>query len=515
MNMARQIWSKRAWSLLAVPLVIVVLAVASVPALTQQTSADSQAVPRLSDKKAPPSAPVIITDAQGLSDAFRSTAKQVQPAVVMIHKTAAVPVKSDGRGPVPENPLKDSPFGKHFGDIPELKRFFEQLPRMPSPHQQGMGTGVIVDESGIILTNNHVVQGGGDIVVRLHDGREFKATEVKTDPQTDLAVIRIEGAEDLQAARLGDSDRMEIGDWVLALGHPFGLEGTVTAGIISAKGRGIGITAREDFLQTDAAINPGNSGGPLVNLQGEVVGINTAISSRTGGNNGVGFAIPINLAKWVADQLIADGNVRRAQLGVVIQPVTQELARQFDVKVREGVLVAEVTADSPAEKAGLKPGDVIVEFAGKAVSNPRELQLLVERSQPGEQTTLTVIRDGEREMVNVVCREAVSEDEPAAGSVKSRDNKLGLELSDLTPDVAQRLGVEGVEGVVITSVEPGSAAAQAGLSSGDVVVEVERQAVKSVGDFKKILEERDSDDGILLLVRSERGSRFVVVPNPS
>ena len=232
---------------------------------------------------------------------------------------------------------------------------------------------MIVDPSGIILTNNHVVAGGGQVMVRLHDGREFKAVDIKTDPKSDLAILRIEGAGTLPAARLGDSNKVEVGDWVLALGEPFGLEGTVTAGIVSAKGRGLGITDREDFLQTDAAINPGNSGGPLVNLDGEVIGINTAISTNNGGYQGVGFAIPIDLAKWVGGQLEQSGRVHRAYLGVMIQPVTQPLAEQFKVKVNTGVLIAEVQPDSPAAKAGLKAGDVVLQFAGRPVSNPRRV----------------------------------------------------------------------------------------------------------------------------------------------
>ena len=244
----------------------------------------------------------------------------------------------------------------------------------PGGESGSVGSGVIIDPSGIILTNNHVVDGGGKIIVRLHDGREFDAIDVKTDPKTDLAIVRIKGAGTLPAAKLGNSDDMQVGDWVLALGDPFGLEGTVTAGIVSAKGRGLGITARENFIQTDAAINPGNSGGPLVNLDGEVVGINTAIASQTGGYQGVGFAVPSNLAKWVSEQLIANGTVRRAYLGVGIQPVTQELAKQFGVQGQQGVRGRRRAADTPAAAAGVKPGDVIVEFAGKPVANPQELQ---------------------------------------------------------------------------------------------------------------------------------------------
>ena len=280
--------------------------------------------------------------AQALSQSFREAIKAVQPAVVMIRSESPLPVNMEGNAPG-----GDEPFGGQFPGMPDLRKFFKEFPEVPRHGQGGMGSGLVIDASGVILTNRHVVADGRDITVRLHDGREFKATKVVADPQADLAVLRIEGAGRLTAAKLGDSDKAEVGDWVLAMGNPFGLEGTVTAGIISAKGRGVGINERENFIQTDAAINPGNSGGPLVNLDGEVIGINTAISSRSGGNEGVGFAIPINLAKWVADQLSHGGTVHRARLGVIVQPLTNDLAKQFGLKPGEGVLVADVGRGQP------------------------------------------------------------------------------------------------------------------------------------------------------------------------
>ena len=259
-----------------------------------------------------------------------------------------------------------------------------------------MGSGVVIDADGLILTNNHVVAGGGEVTVRFHDGREYKAAQVWTDPKTDIAVVKLDGVSDLVTAKMADSDSVAIGDWVLALGQPFGLESSVTAGIISAKHRGIGITARENFLQTDAAINPGNSGGPLVNLDGEVIGINTAISSRSGGNDGIGFAVPINLAKWVAQQLAEGGTVQRAYLGVGIQPVTQKLADQYHVKPGLGVVVTETFPNTPASKAGLESGDVIVEYAGIRVDSPSELQVVVERSEIGRPHVLSIVRGGKQ-----------------------------------------------------------------------------------------------------------------------
>src|SRR5271157_4905367 len=366
--------------------------------------------------------------ARALSQSFREAVKAVQPAVVMIKSEAAMPVKLDGQAPGDDDSFGQ--FGEPLGNMPELRKFFKNMPRAPHHGEGGVGSGLIIDRSGVILTNAHVVRDGREITVRLHDGREYKATKVHADPKADLAVLRIEGADNLTAAKLGNSDRVEVGDWVLALGNPFGLEGTVTAGIISAKGRGIGMAEREDYIQTDAAINPGNSGGPLVNLDGEVIGINTAISSNSGGNEGVGFAIPINLAKWVAKQLTDGETVHRARLGVLIQPLTHELAQQFGMKTYEGVLVAGVSPDSPAAKVGFKAGDVIVEFAGKAVASPQDLQGLVEQSPIGKQQTVVVVRDGKRmELV-------VSPTETTGDAIASRENashgsaleKLGMEV---------------------------------------------------------------------------------------
>ena len=387
---------------------------------------------------------------------------------------------------------------------------------VPSP-QGGIGSGVVIDSSGVILTNNHVVAGGGEVTVRTHDGREYVATDVWTDPKTDLAVVKVD-AKGLSAAKLGDSDQVSIGDWVMALGQPFGLESTVTAGIISAKHRGIGITARENFLQTDAAINPGNSGGPLVNLRGEVVGINTAIHSRSGGNDGIGFAVPSNLARWVADQLIDHGSVKRAYLGVGIQPVTPALAKELNVKPRGGVIVTDVYPDTPAAKAGLESGDVIVRFGDKMVSTPQALQLAVERSPFGEELVIEIVRGGKSLQLGF---EAAMQPTDFGVSVNEADNQsgkrmddLGLEIAPLDDAVAKQLGMAGTEGVIITSVRENSPAAEAGLAPGIVIREVNRQKVASVADFERLMAEHRKDEsaeGILLLVRSEKGSRFIVL----
>jgi serine protease Do len=468
-----------------------------------------------------------INYAHSLSKTFHDAASKVLPSVVMITNTPAVAQTSGNRKLLPGDNSEEMPFGfkgTPFGDLfngPDMRHFFREFhwpQQMPWRGMTGAGSGVIVDSSGIILTNNHVVDGSGHVMVRLHDGREFKAVHMKTDPKSDLAILRIEGAGTLPAARLGDSSKVEVGDWVLALGEPFGLEGTVTAGIVSAKGRGLGITGREDFIQTDAAINPGNSGGPLVNLNGEVIGINTAISSTSGGYQGVGFAIPIDLAKWVGGQLEQYGKVRRAYLGVLIQPITQPLAEQFKVKVNTGVLISEVKPDSPAAKAGLRTGDVVLQFAGQPVSSPRELQGYVEQSKIGSTEPLTILREGKKMTVNVTCREMPREfaqagntSENPGNNETSRFDQLGLQVENLTPDVAEHLGVKVEHGVAITDVRSGSPAELAGLTTGMVITEADRHPIKTTDDLRKVLENRPLDKGVLLLVQSAEGSRFVVI----
>ena len=460
--------------------------------------------------------------AKTLSQAFHNAAEQVLPAVVTITTTPAAPSETSKDQPSMDNddnnPFEGTPFGDMFGDNPDLRQFFH---KMPTPRHRAveMGSGVVIDPSGIILTNNHVVEMGGTVTVRLPDGSEYTAKDIKTDPKTDLAVLRIEGASSLKAAKLGDSDALDVGDWVLALGQPFGLEGTVTAGIISAKGRGLGLTARDNFLQTDAAINPGNSGGPLVNLDGEVIGINTAISTQSGGYQGVGFAIPVNLAKWVSKQLIEGGKVRRAYLGVSIQPITQQMADQFGVKVHEGALVTDVPHETPAEKAGIKPGDIIVEFAGKKIPGPQELQGAVEESKLGAAQSIVVIRDGKKSSLSISPGE-----QPADYGLRGRSrgpigkapetsqfDKLGIQAENLTPEVAKKLGVRATYGVAITQVRQNSLADRAGLSSGSVIVQANRKPVKTVDDLRAALDQQSLDKGLLLLVQSVEGSRFVVI----
>jgi serine protease Do len=459
--------------------------------------------------------------AQDLSAAFHRTAEEVLPSVVQIQVTARHAALSGQRqGNEQMNPFGNSPFGNLFRNHPELRQFFKQFPQLPSTpeYTHASGSGVIIDPSGIILTNNHVVDGATDVEVRLHDGRQFKATGIERDPQSDLAILHIHASGPLPAAQLGNSDNAHVGDWVLALGEPFGLEGTVTAGIISATGRNVGIASDGTFIQTDAAINPGNSGGPLVDLDGRVIGINTAISTQTGGYEGIGFAIPVNEAKWVAQQLIKTGHVARAYLGVGIQPLTPALAKSFGVQAEQGVVVTQVQPDSPAAKAGLKTGDVITGFAGKKVTSPEQLRGMVEASKINSSQPLQIVRNGKQETVNATMLKqppnyglASIEEEPTPETQPSFSlDKLGMQVAPVTAEAARQLGLKSREGALIKEVQPGGAADQAGLEAGMVIVQANHKPVKGPEDLQA-LSGKTLEKGLLLLVRSQQGSRFVVL----
>ena len=458
-----------------------------------------------------------VAAAQSLSNAFRIAARETLPAVVAIEIRSKAPTN-----PMQSmNPGLQSPFsGTPFEDM-----FRNGIPGSPGPKwnppqsspgmgQQAIGSGVIIDSKGLVLTNHHVVEGGDEVLVRLGDGREFKALRVLTDPKTDVAVIELSGAVDLPTATFADSDSVSIGDWVLALGQPFGLESTVTAGIISAKHRGIGINDRENYLQTDAAINPGNSGGPLVDLYGNIVGINTAISSRGGGNDGIGFAIPANDARWIAEQLLNHGSVKRSYLGVGIQSIDSDLAKQFGVSPRSGVLVTRVTAGSPAEEAGLKTGDVITRYAGAEVRSPRELQLLVERSEAGQPHEIELIRSGESQIL--IFQPKMQTDAVGLDSSSELGNrgggllgKTGLEVQNLDDSLAGQLGLDSTDGVVITQVLPGSVAADVGLKAGMVIREVNQIPIHNRAELTSAMKEGTKQ--LLLLLEHQGNRRFVVL----
>ncbi|NIT36539.1 MAG: Do family serine endopeptidase [candidate division Zixibacteria bacterium] len=435
-----------------------------------------------------------------IGQGFSGVVKQVSPSVVNVQVSQAVKM--------PHPPFGESPFD-FFGEGP-LGRFFE-WPEGEDYLRQGAGSGVIVSKDGYILTNNHVIEGADEITVTTNKGEEHEADVVGTDPRTDLAVIKVKG-KDLPAAKLGDSERIEVGEWVLAVGNPFQLENTVTAGIISARGRSnVGLADYEDFIQTDAAINPGNSGGPLVNLDGEVIGINTAIATRTGGFMGVGFAIPINMAKQIMEQLIKTGKVTRGWLGIYIQPITPELMNQFKLKSTEGALVADVNEDGPAEKAGMRRGDVIVAYRGEKIKDPNNLRNLVAATDVGTLADVKLVRDGKERTLRVKIGE-LPEEVAAIGRPSGRDleKDLGFNVGNLTPSLRRKLGLpEDQEGVVVGSIRQASDAYQNGLRKGDVIVEVNREAVSDVGDFNRAVSDISVGDQVLLVVITEGHTRYV------
>lgn len=426
---------------------------------------------------------------------FSALAKQVQPGVVNIRTVKTI----KGGGPV---------FRHFFGPFDPrspLPPFGEGTPGNEQ-RQRSLGSGFIMDAEGFIITNNHVVEDADQIKVRLADEREFDARIIGKDPKTDLALIKIDG-KDLFPLRLGDSGRLEVGSWVLAVGSPFGLEQTVTAGIVSAKGRFIGAGPYDDFIQTDASINPGNSGGPLLNMNGEVVGINTAIVAQ---GQGIGFAIPVNLARDIVAQLKDHGSVIRGWMGVGIQDLTPELAEYYGIKNQKGVLVTQVFPDNPADKAGIKPKDVVVAVDDKPVSTGRELSAAVAGLAVGKEVPVKLIREGKELVVKVRVAER-KDAEPTASEPGPDPADLGIRATDLTPETARRFGIdEGEKGALVTAIQPGSKAEQSGLRQGDIVKEVNRNPVQTTAELRAQLGKVKPGDTVQLLVK--RGSSgFIVV----
>lgn len=430
---------------------------------------------------------------QEFSDALVDVSARVKPGVVTVFSEKVVNAT---------NPFEGMPFQDPF-----FRRFFQ----MPEPRgerrEQGLGSGVIVSKEGYVLTNNHVIDGAEKIRVELSDDRSFDAKVVGKDPKSDVAVLKIEG-KNLPVVPFGNSDDLRVGEWVLALGNPFGLQHTVTAGIVSAVGRGnVGIVDYEDFIQTDAAINPGNSGGALVNLRGELVGINTAIATRSGGYQGVGFAIPINMARNILDQLVETGRVSRGFLGVIIQDIDENLADAMGLDGTRGVLIGEVQEDSPAEKAGIERGDVVLSVDGRDVGSTDELRNRIAQTLPGTDVRLKVLRNGKERTIRVKLGE-LDQDSPVTAA-ESVSDVLGMDVQAMTPDLAARLGVNDADGVVVTDVKPGGPAQRGGIRRGDLVIEVNRKPVRSVKDYGAALKGVGKGDSVLLLVR--RGGRTFFV----
>ncbi|NOZ25336.1 MAG: DegQ family serine endoprotease [Nitrospirae bacterium] len=398
--------------------------------------------------------------------------------------------------------------------IKEKVRPFPFLPDMPyrdeekKLRRQSLGSGFIIDENGYILTNNHVIDKAEDIRVRLWDETEYKATVVGRDQKTDIALIKVEADRPLPVAPLGDSDALEVGDWIIAIGNPFGLGHTVTAGIVSAKGRVLGSGPYDDFIQTDAAINPGNSGGPLFNLNGEVVGISTAIFSTSGGNIGIGFAIPINLAKDILTSLKEKGFVERGWLGVTIQKVTPEIAESFGLKDRRGALVTDVTRDSPADRAGIQRGDIIVGYNGKTIEDMHELPRLVASTPVGKSVTLRIFREGRELELSVVIEKLGKGIETPELVI---EKILGLRTKTMHPAIAEQLGIRDGGAVLVLGIADNSPAERQNIRKGDVILEVNRKRVTSTEEMASVIKDLDSGDNVLLLMKRDRGYIYVSI----
>lgn len=451
--------------------------------------------------------------AAGAPESFADLAKKVSPAVVNISTEKTV---KGGRGRMrdffgpfgerqpfppfgPEDPFKDF-FEKFFGDMPK------------SFKHRSLGSGFIIDPKGLCITNNHVVEGADKIKVKLVGGKEYQATIKGRDPKTDLALIQITNPPNgLPFLTLGDSDAIQVGDWVLAAGNPFGLSHTVTQGIISAKGRVIGAGPYDNFLQTDASINPGNSGGPLTNLKGEVVGINTAIVAT---GQGIGFAIPSNMAKSVIPQLQEKGKVTRGMLGVQVQNVTPELAKSFNLPEPMGALVAEVNPGTPAEKAGIQRGDIIIEFNGHKIHEMNELPRLVAETAPGSAATVKVLREGKEKTFKLTVTELTDEKLAQAPGEEAEESPLGLVVKDLTPELAKRYRLKETQGTLIVGVEQGSAAADAGLRPGDLIMEINGKPVANLKAYQKIIGELKKGTFARFLIKRAGRTLYYTVEIP-
>jgi serine protease Do len=479
---------------------------------------------------ATPAVPVFLiapAHARPAPDSFADLAARLLPGVVNISSSQTVQARSDrpgGQGPeIPSFP-PGSPFEQFFKDFMERNRRGGNQPQAPARRMQSLGSGFIIDPAGIVITNNHVIDGADEITVRLQDGTELKATLVGKDDRADIAVLKVNSDKPLPFVPFGDSDHSRVGDWVLAIGNPFGLGGSVTAGIVSARGRDIGQGPYDDFLQTDAAINRGNSGGPLFNMDGEVIGINTAIYSPSGGSIGIGFSIPSNLAKNVVEQLRDFGRARRGWLGVRIQQVSPEIAESFGLKDASGALVAGVEENGPAAKAQLRNGDIILKFNGQDVKEMKNLPRIVAETSIGKAVPVVIWRDGKEQTITATVGE-LPDDPKKAAAVTTPDKPapaktvelagLGLKLGAITSETRDKFQIgKDQKGVVITEVTPGTPAADKGLKAGDVIVEVQQEEVSSPSDVQDRVERvrKTARQTVLMLIQTSDGLRYVPLP---
>ena len=429
---------------------------------------------------------------------FTDVAMAVSPAVVNIRTEKVV----KGGGPVFRH--FQSPFGKDdpFRDF--FERFFGDIPQREF-RQRSLGSGFFIDKEGYIVTNNHLIENADKIKVKLKNGKEHDAEIVGRDVKTDIALIKIKSWRDFRAVKWGDSDALKVGGWVVAIGSPFGLEHTVTAGIVSAKGRVIGSGPYDDFIQTDASINPGNSGGPLINMKGEVIGINTAIVSRSGGNVGIGFAIPINLARGIIKQLKASGTVTRGWLGVSIQNLTPDLAEYYGVKDGKGALIGEVFEGDPADKAGIKPKDVVIEVDGDKIEDSRDLSQKIAEIRVGDKITIKVVRGGKELTFRVDIAKRTEDKESLALKQPMEETDLGMAVSTLTRELARRFNISETEGVVVVSVEQDGPADKAEVQKGDLILEIDHKPIKTLDDYQSQIEKVKKGETISLLIKRRRG----------
>lgn len=443
-----------------------------------------------------------ISDAKIINPDFVALAKKLNPTVVNIRTAKNIKPKLR-----PRRQQQQNPFGDNFLDD-FFNRFFDEMPQQRPRREQSLGTGFIISSDGYILTNNHVVNGADEVMVKLSDGREVKGEIKGADEKVDLALIKISEKDKLPFAELGDSDSLEVGEWVLAIGNPFGLSHTVTAGIVSAKGRVIGSGPYDDFIQTDASINPGNSGGPLFNSEGRVIGINTAIIA--GGGGGIGFAIPISMAKTIVNQLRESGKVTRGYLGVRFQPLTADLAKSFGLDSDKGALIASVEKDTPAERAGLKAGDVILEYDGKPINEGSELPRYVAATPVDKKVTIVVFRDGTKQDVSLVV--GVLKDKESETSLdRDKDgDKIGVTVEEIRKELADRLGLRDSKGLVITEVKPGSSAEELGVVPRSIIIEINGSRPETVQAYNAIVAKLKKGDVVRLLLRRPDGSAHYV-----
>ncbi len=436
----------------------------------------------------------------GAPASFSKLVKKAKNSVVNISTIKTI------KGKRPVFPFK-SPFGKEdpFDDF--FERFFkDQVPR--EYRQRSLGSGFVIDKEGFIITNNHVVEKTDTIKVTLADNREFDARIVGRDPKTDLALIRIETDEPLEPLTLGDSDKIEVGEWVIAIGNPFGLDHTVTAGIVSAKYRRIGAGSYDNFIQTDASINPGNSGGPLLNTNGEVIGINSAIYSGSGGSIGIGFAIPVNMAKELLPQL-KEGKVVRGWLGVMIQTITKELKEKLELKDEKGALVADVTSGGPAEKAGIMRGDVIISFDGKDINDMKDLPFIVASTPVGKEVIVEVMRKGKKIGIEVKVGEL--EEEKEGKGIEESGSDLGMIVEELSPETARQYGISEQEGLIVIQVQENSPAGEAGIRKGDIILEVDQEPVKDIAGYREKIRRYVKGDTILFLIKRGESTIYLTL----